>query len=124
MILLDTHVLIWFWHGRAQLGCHAREIIEREWQARDAAVSAITFWEVGMLQEKGRIELPADLSAWRASLLRAGLVEVPVDGAIAARAGPCATFPATLATASSSPRPSKATGLSPPTPACSTGPVR
>ena len=88
MILLDTHVLIWFWHGRAQLGSHAREIIEREWQARDAAVSATTFWEVGMLQEKGRIELPADLSAWRASLLRAGLVEVPVDGAIAARAGP------------------------------------
>ncbi len=40
-----------------------------------------------MLQEKGRIELPAELSAWRGSLLREGLVEIPVDGAIAARAG-------------------------------------
>ena len=30
---------------------------------------------------------PAEPSAWRASLLREGLVEVPVDGAIAVRAG-------------------------------------
>ena len=87
MILLDTHVLVWFWHGRARLGRDARETIEREWQGGTAAVSAITFWEAGMLQEKGRIDLPADLSAWRASLLREDLVEIPVDGAIAVRAG-------------------------------------
>ena len=28
-----------------------------------------------------------DIAVWRASLLRDGLVEIPVDGAIAARAG-------------------------------------
>lgn len=87
MILLDTHALVWFWHARRPLGRDARAIIEREWQAGNAAVSTITYWEAGMLQEKGRIELPADLSAWRASLLREGLVEIPVDGAIAVRAG-------------------------------------
>ena len=87
MILLDTHVLVWFWHGRSQLGRHARGTIEREWQAGTAAVSTITFWEAGMLQGKGRVTLTADLAAWRAALLRAALVEIPVDGAIAARAG-------------------------------------
>ena len=87
MILLDTHALIWFWHARPLLGPVAREAIEREWQAGNVAVSGITFWEAGMLQEKGRVDLPADLSAWRASLLREGLVEIPVDGAIALRAG-------------------------------------
>lgn len=87
MILLDTHVLVWFWHGQSDLGHRARETIEREWQAGNAAVSTISLWEAGMLHEKGRIQLPAEPSAWRASLLREGLVEIPVDGAIAARAG-------------------------------------
>ena len=87
MILLDTHVLVWFWHGRSQLGRHVRGTIEREWQAGNAAVSTITFWEAGMLQGKGRVTLAADLSAWRAALLRQDLVEIPVDGAIAVRAG-------------------------------------
>ena len=33
------------------------------------------------------MELLADIGTWRVSLLNEGLVEVPVDGAIAARAG-------------------------------------
>lgn len=87
MILLDTHVLLWFWHGQSDLGRRARETVEREWQAGSAAVSTITFWEAGMLREKERIQLSADPSAWRGALLREGLVEIPVDGTIAARAG-------------------------------------
>ena len=87
MILLDTHTLVWFWHARPPLGRVARDTIERAWDSANVAASAITFWEAGMLKEKGRVDLPADLSAWRASLLREGLVEIPVDGAIAARAG-------------------------------------
>ena len=40
-----------------------------------------------MLYEKGRLELLVDIGTWRVSLLNEGLVEVPVDGEIAARAG-------------------------------------
>ena len=40
-----------------------------------------------MLQGKGRIELRVDVETWRAALLRDGLVEIPVDGNIAVRAG-------------------------------------
>ena len=87
MILLDTHVLVWFWHGRSQVGRAARQLVEGEWQAGNAGVSAISFWEVSMLREKGRIDLPAEPAAWRRALIEHGLVEIPVDGAIAARAG-------------------------------------
>jgi PIN domain nuclease of toxin-antitoxin system len=52
-----------------------------------AAVSAITFWEVGMRVQKGQLHLGFDLHAWRRNLLDDGLVELPVDGEIAVRAG-------------------------------------
>ena len=40
-----------------------------------------------MRVEKGHLDLGMDLDAWRRSLLDQGLLEVPVDGRIAARAG-------------------------------------
>ena len=87
MILLDTHVLLWHERGDHRLGPQARMEVERSWLANDAAVSAISFWEVGMQVRKGRLGFHLDVDAWRRDLLRLGLVEIPVDGAIAARAG-------------------------------------
>jgi PIN domain nuclease of toxin-antitoxin system len=87
MILLDTHVLVWLRLGDRTLGSRTRAAIEGATRDGTLAVSTITFWEAGMLRDKGRIQLPAEPSAWRASLLRDGLVEIPVDGVIAARAG-------------------------------------
>ena len=40
-----------------------------------------------MLHDKGRLALLVDIGSWRMSLLEQGLVEVPVDGGIAVRAG-------------------------------------
>ena len=40
-----------------------------------------------MRVQKGRLDLLLDLSAWRQDLLNKGLIEIPVDGSIAARAG-------------------------------------
>ncbi len=87
MILLDTHVLVWLRFGDRKLGRRARAVIESATTEGTLAVSTITFWEAGMLRDKGRIQLPAEPAVWRASLLREGLVEIPVDGAIAARGG-------------------------------------
>ena len=87
MLLLDTNTLVWFWHGDAKLGPRARGAIEDAWRIGDACVSAISFWEVAMLHEKGRLELPADPPAWRRSILDHGLVALPVDDVIATRAG-------------------------------------
>ncbi len=87
MILLDTHVLFWLRFGDAKLGKRALAVLDRATREGSAAISAVTFWEAGILQGKGRLDLPADIAAWRVSLLRDGLVEIPVDGAIAVRAG-------------------------------------
>ena len=87
MILLDTHVLLWARLGHGHIGRRARGAVERALRNNNAAVSAVTFWEIAMLHQKGKIALLSDIPAWRESLLRDGLIEIPVDGAIAARAG-------------------------------------
>ena len=84
MILLDTHALLWSRSGSPRLGRRARTEIEEAWRRGELAVSAITFWEVAMLQDKGRCTLRRDVGAWRATLLDEGLTEIPVNGAVAA----------------------------------------
>ena len=83
MIVLDTHALIWMDADDAALGPQARARIEQAWRAGELAVSAISFWECAMLVEKGRVVLPLAVESWRAGLLSAGLVEIPLDGRIA-----------------------------------------
>lgn len=87
MILLDTHVLIWQELGDLRLGPQARRVIASALQEDRAAVSAISFWEVGMRVQKGRLDLFIDLGVWRRDLLDRGSIEIPVDGGIATRAG-------------------------------------
>ena len=87
MILLDTHVLIWQEQGDLRLGPQTRRVIARALQTDRAAISAISFWEVGMRVQKGRLDLLFDLGVWRRDLLDRGLIEIPVDGGIATRAG-------------------------------------
>ena len=87
MILLDSHVLVWLLSDDRRIGKQAREAIDSSWARGEAAVSAITFWEVAMLQGKGRLSLLADIGAWRASLLEEGLIEIAVDGEVGIRAG-------------------------------------
>ena len=92
MILLDTQVLVWIRFGDRQLGRLARLEIEDAVYQSGVAVSAISFWEVAMLHAKGRLTLLQDVAAWREMLLRDGLVEIPVDGAIGIRANELADF--------------------------------
>jgi PIN domain nuclease of toxin-antitoxin system len=87
LILFDTQVLLWLLYGDSRLGRQARQVIDDALADGRAAVSAITFWEVAMLHGKGRITLQADIGSWRESLIEEGLIEIPVDGGIAVRAG-------------------------------------
>ena len=88
MILLDTHTVLWLRLGDRRLRPDARQQIEEALLQGNAAVSAITFWEVGMRIRKGRIEgFDWDLDEWRDMLLADGLHEIPVTGPIAAQAG-------------------------------------
>ena len=87
MIILDTHVVVWFSSGDGRLGSRARQHISDALEQDDAAISTISFWEVGMRLQKGQINVGLPLDAWRKALLDEGLIEIPVDGSMAARAG-------------------------------------
>ncbi|WP_202985503.1 hypothetical protein [Thiospirillum jenense] len=76
-MILDTHTLLWMDRNDPALGSNARRQIEICWRAGSVAVSAISFWEVAMLVERGRIVLPVPAERWRADWLQAGLVEIP-----------------------------------------------
>ena len=92
LLLLDTNALLWIRLGDDRLGSLASREIERAWQSDELAVSAISFWEVAMLVDKGRIKLASDVRAWRHENLEAGVVEIPVDGEIGIRAVGLANF--------------------------------
>ncbi len=90
MILVDTHVLVWLAEGNTSLGPKAVRLIERAYSTGGIRVSAFSFWEIGMLVEKKRIA--ADAAQMRASSLRAGIVEVAVDGKLALAAARLTSF--------------------------------
>ena len=92
MILVDTHTLLWLWAGEARLGMGARQAIDDALRDQELAVSAMTFWEVAMLRDKGRLEFPEDVGLWRRELLDHGLLEIPVDGEIGIRANGLPNF--------------------------------
>jgi PIN domain nuclease of toxin-antitoxin system len=81
-LVLDTHVLVWLIDGNDRLGNASRQLIDITWQSDLISVSAITFWEIALLQEKGRIELPEPVVDWRQHVLDEGVTEVPVSGDI------------------------------------------
>jgi len=63
MIVLDTHVWVWWVHGDEQLTSAQRQAIEAN-ETDQIGVSAISCWEVAKLVEYGRLELPCPLDEW------------------------------------------------------------
>lgn len=83
MIVLDTHALLWMDRNDAALGPSTRTLIEQSWRKEGVAVCALSFWEVAMLEARGRISLPVAAQLWRTDLLQAGVREIPLDGQLA-----------------------------------------
>jgi PIN domain nuclease of toxin-antitoxin system len=84
VILLDTHTLIWLDEGNNRLGKNALSLIDQSLQSKELFVSSISFWEVAMLIEKGRLEMQMSVDLWRQSLFDNGLQEIALTGNIAA----------------------------------------
>ncbi len=63
MILLDTHVWVWWVHGDASLPAPLSALLEDS-EESGIAVSAISCWEVAKLVERGRLTLPCPVSDW------------------------------------------------------------
>lgn len=73
MILLDTHVILWWQAGGDRLSARAAREIAR---ADTVLVSPVSCWEIATLTRKGRIGLDRELHAWIRDLLGAEQVQV------------------------------------------------
>lgn len=63
MIVLDTHVWVWWVHGDSTLSASTRALLDSSEQT-GLAVSAISCWEVAKLVERGRLALPCPVFDW------------------------------------------------------------
>ncbi|MFH1265490.1 MAG: type II toxin-antitoxin system VapC family toxin [Planctomycetota bacterium] len=83
MIVLDTHIWIWWVHGDSRLSQAHKALLEHH-EETGLGVSAISCWEVAKLVEKGRLKLPRALDEWmRLALDYPGLTLLPLDPEIA-----------------------------------------
>lgn len=82
MILLDTHVLVWLLDGSKRLGMAARARIEAD--AGETYLSAMTFWELSLLEKKRQIVLAMPLPALLHEVTGSGgMIIEPVSAGIA-----------------------------------------
>lgn len=82
-LLLDTHVWIWLMNGDETLSKVARKEIECAWGNGTVGISAISVWEVGMLEKKQRILLNKPCLEWIRQALHCGILLLPLTPEIA-----------------------------------------
>jgi PIN domain nuclease of toxin-antitoxin system len=92
MIILDTHVLIWFAEDDRRLGKQTTAAVDAALQADELGVAAISFWEIAMLARKGRLELAEPPAAVRRKVLDQGILEIVMDGVIGIHAAELSDF--------------------------------
>jgi PIN domain nuclease of toxin-antitoxin system len=85
LLLLDTHCWLWAQLGLAnQLSRGALSAIRRAESGGRLRVSVISVWELGMLEQRGRISLPMDVRTWvREAFSKPGLSLAPLTPEIA-----------------------------------------
>ncbi|MDQ1362336.1 MAG: hypothetical protein QG652_196 [Pseudomonadota bacterium] len=84
MIVLDTHVLIW-WLAGGKLSSKAQKIINKfAGKERSILVSSISAWEMAMLVDHGRLVLTMDVETWLETAKKIPSIQfVPIDNSIA-----------------------------------------
>lgn len=63
MILLDTHIWIWWVNGNSQLPANHKRYLESNEQ-RGLAVSIMSCWEVAKLVQKNKLKLTRPVFEW------------------------------------------------------------
>lgn len=88
MIVLDTHILLWWVNGGDELSKAAKQAIDQERKAKDGnlLVSSITVWEIAMLVQHERLVLGTDIESWLQTVAQIKEIRfVPVDNIVALR---------------------------------------
>ena len=86
MIVIDTHVWLWWISNPENLAANAGEAIDKAVNDSSIIISSISVWETALLVEKGRLKLSVDIIDWvRKSESLPFIRFVPVDNTIALR---------------------------------------
>jgi len=87
VIVLDTHVWVWWVSQTPLLSMRVKRLIDRCTPSDPAYLSSISVWEVAMLVAKGRLQLTMDTADWIAKCeALPNLRFVPIDNRILLRA--------------------------------------
>ena len=79
MIVLDTHVLLWWALDPDKLSRAARDATD-EMERQGGFASAISIWELGIKVKRGKLVLPLSIEELARRIERGGTVELlPVD---------------------------------------------
>lgn len=84
MIVIDTHVLLWWVSGDKSLSATATKAIKDSLDnGSEVLISSISAWEIAMLIEKGRLILSMDTENWLDEVSQIdGVRFVPIDNEI------------------------------------------
>lgn len=86
MIVLDTHVWVWWLSGIQRVSRRASRLIADAVAQKGIYVSSISVWEVAQLVARGRLQLTMEVADWVAKSEALPFVNfVPMDNAIAVR---------------------------------------
>ena len=84
MIVLDTHVWVWFVSNPALLSRMSRKAIEAAILKKAVFISSISAWEVALLAANKRLELTIPVDDWITKSERLPFFQfLPVDNSIA-----------------------------------------
>lgn len=64
MILLDTHIWLWWLLGDGNLSPKERDSLDSKALTRELCISWVSIWETEMLERKQRITLQPDFQTW------------------------------------------------------------
>lgn len=84
MIIIDTHILLWWINDQNKLSEKAIKIINQQIDRDVILVSSISIWEICLLIKKDRISLNLDLDRWIEKIENLPFLRfIPVDNQIA-----------------------------------------
>ena len=86
MIVLDTHIWIWWVSNPKKLSTPARKAINNAVKSNNIFISSISAWEAALLNYKKRLVLSIDFDEWMATSEKLPFISfIPVDNSIAVK---------------------------------------
>ena len=87
MLVIDTHVLVWWVGATGDLSAKSRRSITRTLDSQgEVVISSISAWEIAMLVQKGRLLLSMEVERWLDEVAAIeGVRFHPVDNEVAVK---------------------------------------